>query len=784
MGLLSRADRGGAAKGRASRGGSRGWGGRPLKVFYRRRLRPLVPWVSAGVVVLLLVSLYLLTDALHNSTRYESLYVWLLGFNVVGVLFLLMVVAANLWRLVQSLRAHVPGARLTMRFLGAFVALSLAPVAIVFYFSLDFIQRGIDSWFDVQIEQALGDALELSRTSLDVRMREALRVTTRISGQLADTDAERAALDLDTLRRETEATEMTLFGSGNMIVASASDETRGILPARPSEAMLMHVRQGNDYIGLEPAQDDRLMIRVVTPVRTNGMRSETWLLQALFPLDPRIASLASSVQEGFAQYRELIFLRHGLKQNFGLALGLALLLSALTAVWLAFVAARRLSAPIRELALGTRAVAQGDYTLRLPVQHNDDLGLLVRSFNTMTARIAESTEETFRLKEEADAQRDYLETVLQHLSSGVLTLDQYARVRHVNAAAASMLGVPLDELRQASLQGLCLTYAHFAPLCQALQAWMAHEGAVELGEELHIFSETGRRILMLRGAPLAHDPRSQEEGGLVLVMDDITALIQGQRDAAWSEVARRLAHEIKNPLTPIQLSAERLRRKLGPVLDEEHGRVLERATHTIVQQVEAMKHMVNEFAEYARAPESNLAALDINTLVRDVVDLYRGGSVRVRHDLAATPLYVEGDAGRLRQLLHNLVKNAAEALQEAAMAGDIAPTVTLRTRPREDEGLVELRVDDNGPGFPPDLVEHIFEPYVTTRPKGTGLGLAIVKKIVEEHAGRVHAFNPAEGGARVLILLPALAGGAHIVSTGAAVPPGVVEGGADTAPSY
>lgn len=746
-----------------------------LRVFYRRRVRPLVPWVSAGVVVLLLVSLYLLTDALQNSTRYESLYVWLLGFNVVGVLFLLMVVAANLWRLVQSLRAHVPGARLTMRFLGAFVALSLAPVAIVFYFSLDFIQRGIDSWFDVQIEQALGDALELSRASLDVRMREAVRASSRVAGLLADTESERAALELDTLRRETEAIEMTLFGAGNRIIASASDDTQGILPARPNEAMLMHVRQGNDYIGLEPAAGDRLVIRVVTPVRGYGVRNETWLLQALFPLDPRLASLADSVQEGFHQYRELIYLRHGLKQNFGLALGLALLLSALTAVWLAFVAARRLTAPIRELALGTRAVAAGDYSLRLPVQRNDDLGLLVRSFNTMTARIAESTEEAIRLMEEADAQRDYLETVLQHLSSGVLTLDERARVRHANAAAASMLGVPLEEVRQASLQGLCLTHAHLTPLCEALHAWLEDDGMVELGREVRLFSEAGRRILMLRGAPLAHDLHGGEEGGLVLVMDDITAIIQGQRDAAWSEVARRLAHEIKNPLTPIQLSAERLRRKLGPVLKEDNARVLERATHTIVQQVEAMKHMVNEFAEYARAPESRLVPLELNTLVRDVVDLYRGGSVRVRHDLAAEALWVEGDAGRLRQLLHNLVKNAAEALQESATTGGVEPTVTLHTRLRPDEGLVELCVDDNGPGFPPDLVEHIFEPYVTTRPKGTGLGLAIVKKIVEEHAGRVHAFNPAEGGARVLILLPALeSGDGRHVSSGAAVPSGAL----------
>ena len=627
--------------------------------------------------------------------------------------------------------------------------------------ALDFIQRGIDSWFDVRIEQALGDALELSRASLDVRMREALRVTTRVSGMMADTDAEKAALELDTLRRETESTEMTLFGAGNMIIASASDDTQGILPARPSEAMLMHVRQGNDYIGLEPSHDDRLGIRVLTQVRGYGLRNETWLLQAMFPVDPRLATLAGSVQEAFHQYRELIYLRHGLKQNFALALGLALLLSALTAVWLAFVAARRLTAPIRELALGTRAVAAGDYSLRLPVQRNDDLGLLVRSFNTMTARIAESTEETHRLKEDADAQRDYLETVLQHLSSGVLTLDEHAQVRHANAAAASMLGLPLEELQNSSLHGLCLSHSHLTPLCEALHAWLDHDGVVELGQEVRLFNESGRRILMLRGAPLAHDMQTGDEGGLVLVMDDITAIIQGQRDAAWSEVARRLAHEIKNPLTPIQLSAERLRRKLGPVVSEEDGKVLERATHTIVQQVEAMKHMVNEFAEYARSPEFRLEKLELNALVQEVADLYRGGTVRVRRDLVEQPLWVDGDMGRLRQLLHNLVKNAMEALQESGVDSSVGAAVTLRTRLREDEDMVELCVDDNGPGFPPELVEHIFEPYVTTRPKGTGLGLAIVKKIVEEHAGRVHAFNPAEGGARVLILLPTAAVSSH-----------------------
>jgi nitrogen fixation/metabolism regulation signal transduction histidine kinase len=803
---------------------------RRVRSFYRRRIRPLVPWVSALVVLVLMGSLYLLTDALQNSTRYESLYIWLVGINVGGVLFLVIVVGANLWRLLQSVRAHVPGARLTMRLLRAYVLLGVAPAAIVFFFSMNFIQRGIDSWFDVRIEQALNDALELSRASLEVRMREALRLTTRTARQLSDSasamagdgrsalatmpslqqglgslgnlDAgashpaasgdlgsagvpverasdELAVLELDGLRRETDAVEMTLFGAGGRIIASAADGSRGLVPTRPGESVLAHVRQGNNYLGLEPlasppaASDaaggkveamDALGVRVVIPLDRYATSADHRLLQAIFLVDARLATLADSVQTAFHQYRELIYLRHSLKQNFVMALGLALLLSVLTAVWLAFLAATRLTEPIRELVLGTRAVADGDYARRLPVQRTDDLGLLMRSFNTMTARIAESAEETRRLKDEAEATRDYLETVLQHLSSGVLTLGEDGQVRHANAAAASLLGVPLGDLIHASLPAVCVRFSHLQPMCEALQSWLRQDGAGELMREVRLMNDGERSILMLRGAPLAHDwaqgLRPGEEGGLVLVMDDITAIIQGQRDAAWSEVARRLAHEIKNPLTPIQLSAERLRRKLGPVLNEADGHVLERATHTIVQQVEAMKHMVNDFAEYARMPQSRMLPLDLGALVRDVVDLYRGGAVRVRYESADAALWIEGDALRLRQLLHNLLKNAAEALQEAAQPTvGMSPSIRVTLNAREDTHQIELCVADNGSGFPVDLLEHIFEPYVTTRPKGTGLGLAIVKKVVEEHAGKVRAFNAPEGGARVLLSFPARAGG-------------------------
>lgn len=802
-----------------------------LRTLYRKRIRPLVPWVSALVVVVLMGSLYLLTDALQNSSRYASLYIWLIAINVAGVMFLLVVVLANIWRLWQGVRAHVPGSRLTMRLLRAYALLGLTPAAIVFFFSMNFIQRGIDSWFDVRIEQALNDSLELSRASLEVRMREALRLTTRAAEQLeqgeghdsgtrlkpmpslqqglseltgsnqgsglniSDNALEQAlqstleqrlapperaqdetdVLVLDRLRRETDALEMSLFGAGGRIIASASDNSRALVPGRPNEAILSHVRQGRHYLALEPIGDarsasiddtvspgDALAVRVVVPLDRYAQAQDHRLLQAIFLLDGRLASLADSVQSAFHQYRELIYLRHSLKQNFIMALGLALLLSVLTAIWLAFVAATRLSEPIRDLVLGTRAVAEGDYSRRLPVKRMDDLGLLMRSFNTMTARIAESAEETRRLKEEADAQRDYLETVLQHLSSGVLTLSDDGRVQHANAAAASLLGVPLGELQHEHLLTLCASVEHLAPLGEALHDWLSPEGSHELLREVRLVNEGERSILMLRGAPLAHEvtDSDDEESGLVLVLDDITAIIQGQRDAAWSEVARRLAHEIKNPLTPIQLSAERLRRKLGPLLNEADTQVLERATHTIVQQVEAMKHMVNDFAEYARMPSARMQPVDLCSLTHDVLDLYRGGAVRMRLHAEVAHAWIEGDPLRLRQLLHNLLKNASEAMQEASPAVT-HPRIDLCLRVHEDAHQIELVIHDNGPGFPNELLAQIFEPYVTTRSKGTGLGLAIVKKIIEEHAGKIKVGNAPEGGARIQLYFPARASLEH-----------------------
>ena len=746
----------------------------------RRLVRKMIPWVSAMVVVFLLVLLYLVSDSLRAVEQPEGLFLGLLGASAAGLLFLGLVVLAHILRLVRDFRRGRPGARLTARLVLTFVSLATVPVVIVFYFSLTFVQRGIDSWFDVQVEQAMTDALSLSQMSFDGRMRQALEDTRRAASTLRDSGSELVALELSQIRRETGAQEMTILGQRNLIVASSSDDPKDIVPARADESALAHARSGNDFIGLDPGGDGNLQIRVVVPLEA-GLTSEGGkrVLQALFDVPDDANELSQSVQEAFDDYRELVFLHKSLKQTFTLALTLALLLSLLTAVWLAFLAARRLLSPIRELAAGTQAVAEGDYSLRLPVDRRDDLGQLVQSFNTMTARVRRAHDVMRELQELADKERDYLDTVIQHLSSGVLTLSDGGQVISDNSAARQILGVPEEELFGLRFEEICERHANLRPLCEAFEGAMV-AGAPHPGETLEsqvrIMNGSGRKVLLARLAALP--PGSDAEaGGYVVVLEDVTALIQAQRDAAWSEVARRLAHEIKNPLTPIGLSAERLRRRILPQLDENHGPILDRATATIIAQVDAMKQMVNEFADYARPPKVRLERVDLVALVGQVTELYRGNTaVKVRSVVETDlPVMIEGDPNRLRQLLHNLVRNASQALAEQGAAID-DPRVLVDLRLAGDEGdcLAELLVADNGPGFPPDMLDRLFEPYATTRPKGSGLGLAIVKKIVEEHAGSVHAWNAVEQpgaddseagrrlahrGARVTMRLPLASGG-------------------------
>ena len=709
----------------------------------------LVP--MAGLFVLLLASLYIMSDATQNSERFGELYIWLLLVNSLALVFLAVLIGVNLFQAVRQRLKEMPGSRLTIRLVVIFVLLALVPVSVVYYFSVKFLDRGIDSWFDVQVEAAFEDAIELSRRSLDFRLRQALSQTRRVADRLAGGPEQVPALVLNDLRASTDAVALTLVGANNRIIASSSEETTRMLPSLPPEAVRLRIQSGKEYVALEPRRGEGLQVRAVVPVPTAGGAGDRRYLQARFPVADRLSDLANRVQKGFSRYKELVYLRTPLKQSFTLTLSLVLLLSVLSAVWAAFFAARRLVSPIRELAEGTKAVAAGEYHKKLPVGHRDELGFLVRSFNEMTAKLAAARDEADRNRRQLERQRAYLQTVLQHLSSGVISLDADLSLRTSNVAAEEILETDLSQQVGRSLSDLSAGAELLQHFYQGIGPLLEAERR-EWQEQVVVFGHSGRKVLMCHGARLPQD--SALQGGHVIVFDDITALIQAQRDAAWGEVARRLAHEIKNPLTPIQLSAERLRQKVMPRLSDQDAQVLQRSTHTIVQQVEAMKAMVNAFSQYARGPAMANEPVALNQLVGEVAELYRSNQqqVQVQSHLDETLPPIEADPARIRQLLHNLITNGLEALQ--GTEGGRLDLTTRRVTTRQGQ-RAELEVRDNGPGVPQAMLANLFEPYVTGKAKGTGLGLAIVKKIVEEHGGIVWAENPAAGGARIVIQLPA-----------------------------
>lgn len=703
--------------------------------------------------LLLLASIYLMSAATQNSALFGRLYSLLLGLNILALLLLLTLIGRHLILLISRYRRRAPGSRLTVRLVIMFVILSVAPISVLYYFSLQFLHRGIDSWFDVRIEKALEDSLELGRSALDSRLRELLHRTRLQVRALEQENDASAALKVNELRQRSEAMEMTLFDFNGRVITSSSIDSATVIPAMPNTAILHQVRRGLHYAALEPIRDRGLSMRIAMQVPNPDPLADPRLLHVIYSVPDRIDTLANSVQVAFSQYKELAFLRQPLKYSFTLTLSLVLLLSLLTAVWAAFFSARRLVAPISDLAEGTRAVAAGNYDKRLPLPGRDELGFLVRSFNEMTRKIARARDEAYQSQKQAEEQRAYLEAVLACLSSGVLTLDEKGIIHSANSAAEQILGMPPGEIPHLSLPQLAERYPVIEPLVEAIShqlqmlngAWQA---------EVVLFGPNGRQVLICRGSPLRGTDKRHGEN--VIVFDDVTALIQAQRDAAWGEVARRLAHEIKNPLTPIQLSAERLRHKYLNSMNAEDADILDRSTATIVQQVESMKTMVKAFSDYARPPKLQLEHIDLGALINDVLELYQGDErISIQLDTKQDLPHIDADADRLRQLLHNLVKNTLEAAESKR---PINLHVAVHCAEKDSCHFVEIRFEDDGPGFPEAILSQLFEPYITTKPKGTGLGLAVVKKIVEEHGGILWAVNAEGGGAVITLRLPVQAG--------------------------
>jgi nitrogen fixation/metabolism regulation signal transduction histidine kinase len=687
------------------------------------------------------ILLFLLASASANTALFASNYAWLLGLNAIVALSLLALIAWQLRVLWREHRAKVFGSRLKLRLMLMFGLMAVVPGVLIYAVSVQFVTKSIETWFDVRVEKALEAGLNLGRSALDSLLADLAAKGQTMGQELGERSETQRRLDLNRLREQSGVQSAALFSTTGELLATATGELATLLPLQPSAEQLRRALSERRYAVLESHGEKDLNLRVLVAVTPPGLGVETRILQLTDPVPAALALNADSVQSVYADYQELSLGREGLTRIYAMTLTLTVLLALFTAIALAFVLARRLSAPLSILAEGTQAVTAGDYTPRQEVHSRDELGVLTRSFKQMTSQLDEARRDNERQRAELEAARAYLESILANLSAGVLVFDRRFVLRTVNEGALTILSDDFSGLLGEAPED----WPRQQVLGEAIRgAFAENEESSEWQEQIELGHVGGLpKILLLRGTQLP----SESHGGYVVVFDDVTRLIAAQRSAAWGEVARRLAHEIKNPLTPIQLSAERLQMKLADRLSGNDAAMLSRSTQTIITQVEAMKRMVNDFSDYARLPAPELAAVDLNALISEVLGLYETSRASIELALAAQLPPVWGDATQLRQIIHNLLRNAEEA-QEAVDS----PSITISTR--RSENMAELQVSDLGPGFPPETMARVLEPYVTTKARGTGLGLAIVKKIVDEHLGRIQINNRQPVGGVVSIILP------------------------------
>ena len=701
-------------------------------------------YVLIFAVALGAILLFLLAASTANTPVFSRHYSLLLGLNGALALAMLVMVVWQLWGLAKRRRGKVFGSLLNFRLLLTFSVFALVPGVLVYTVSVQFLAKSVESWFDVRVDRALEGGLNLGRAALDTMLQDLVVRAGAAALAIGDVPQQLQPQVLPRLREQIGVEEATLIAPSGRVLAADGRDGRKVAP--PGAAILARARTNpTGYGAVEPEGEKGLLMRAVVQVRAASGElvrpEEMRLLQITQRVPTALAEAGESVQSVYHAYRELSLSRQGLKEIYILTLTLTLLLALFAAMGTAFLLSRRLSEPLAVLAQGTEAVARGDLSARVPVTSNDEFGTLTRSFNTMTSQLDEAHAAAERNRGQLETAKAYLENVLANLSAGVLVFDGNLALTVANRGAEGILSEPMGALRGS-----------------ALTEWNVQtEFAQALAEELRSHGETAwqRQVelasrgttLLLRGSALP----SAAGGGYVVVFDDVTQLIAAQRATAWGEVARRLAHEIKNPLTPIQLSAERLAAKLGDKLSPEDAAVLARGTDTIVTQVGALKNMVDEFREYARTPAPVLDAVDLNALIREVLALYENSPLAIVPLLAEGLPAVHADRNQLRQVIHNLLTNAQDA-----MAGSARPEVGIATT--REGGRAWLRITDNGSGFPDTIIKRAFEPYVTTKPRGTGLGLAIVKKIIDEHRGQISIDNRIEDGAvrgaRISIALP------------------------------
>lgn len=696
-------------------------------------------WLAL-VLALYGVAVVLALDVVSPQPRLGRWYPWLAVAAALALAWLLLVIMRQFARMQQRVRRGAPGARLTRRLVWRFALIALPPALVVYGFALNFLVLTVDAWFNVRLENALDDALGIDRLYVNSQLADAEKQSARVLPQLAGVPDAGLQQALDNALDHMDALQLSVLSEQGRVEGVASADPRWITPPRPGATMLTQLHSEGRYAAAEPLHN-QLVLRVLLPLTTGpgGQR----VLQALYALPPQLAVLSQRVEDARFDFERLKFLRGALKLSFVLVLTFVVLLSLLAALLAAVAVARRLLAPIGQLAAATQTLADGSWDIALPRGEHDELGFLLDSFSGMADQLQRASDAAEANAVETERQRTYLQTVLERLSSGVLGIDHDGRVRSANRAAGDIIGVSWATYLGHTLTDIGAREPALQPLLERIAQHVG--GAVhEWRHEVQVPRAQAEPLtLMVRGRALGGDA-----GGTVVVFDDQTELNRAQRDAAWAEVARRLAHEVKNPLTPIRLAAERVQHRLHARLDAADADMLARATGTIVAQVDALKALVDAFSDYARSPQLALQPLPLDPLVREVLDLYENDPrLALAADLQAKAALVRADPGKLRQLLHNVIKNALEAV-----GSDRRLQLTVATRVSDD--AVALRVADNGPGLPQGFDAKWFEPYVSGKPQGSGLGLAVVKKIAEEHGGHIEAHNRTQGGAEFVLSLP------------------------------
>lgn len=732
--------------------------------------------VGVGVIVALgLVLIFLLTQATGNRELYERNYAILFTLNIGVAALLLLVIGWITLRLLLRLRQRKFGSRLLVKLAAIFALVGLFPGVTIYFVSYQFVSRSIESWFDVKVEGALAAGLNLGRVTLDTLAADLGNRTRQAATQLSQSPDASPSLVLERLRDQLAAKDVVLWSASGQLLASAGQSRFLMQPERPTPQQLRSARSKRVTTQIEGLDDAVLSMDIVPPPRkarikaialvsdTNfDLTSVDRFLQISEDLPPELVANAIAVQEANREYQERALARDGLRKMYIGTLTLSLFLAVFGAVLLAVLLGSQLARPLLLLAEGVRQVAQGDLRPKAVLSSNDELGGLTRSFAVMTQQLADARSAVQESMLQVDGARTNLQTILDNLTTGVLVLDIHGHIRSSNPGAARVLQAPLADYQSKLLSDVPGLEVFGKAVQAQFEAYLAENAAHGLEHwqqtfELHggfAGADDAAVSLIARGAKM---PGTEE---CLLVFDDVSAMVSAQRAEAWGEVARRLAHEIKNPLTPIQLSAERLEMKLVNKLQAPEQALLTKSVKTIVDQVDAMKRLVNDFRDYARLPAAELMPIDLNVLVLEVMQLYdHGAAIPIQVELDPSAPLIRGDAQQLRQVMHNLLQNAQDA-QEGQPATRQAQ-VTLRIKYSSASQRVRLLVRDNGAGFPDNILKRAFEPYVTTKAKGTGLGLAVVKKIADEHGARIDISNRvADGvvqGAQVSLSFPVVA---------------------------